>query len=70
MANRNIPENLDTMPDSAKLSVREVAGWKGVSINTVWRWVRAGVIPAPKKIGPNCTRWTLGDLRAADKKAA
>lgn len=70
MAKRVVPENLDSMPGSAMLSVREVADWKGVSVNTIWRWVREKRIQPPHKIGPNCTRWTLGDLRAAEKKAA
>lgn len=70
MAKRFVPENLDSMPDSALLSARELAGWKGVSVNTIWRWVREQRIQPPHKIGPNCTRWKLGELRTAEKLAA
>ena len=70
MTKRNVPENLDSWPNSARLSVREVAAWKGVSVNTIWRWVREKRMPAPHKIGPNCTRFELGALRAAEKLAA
>ena len=53
----------DVMPDSAHVRIDVVSGWRGVSRATVWRWVKAGYLPAPVKIGPNSTAWRVGDLR-------
>lgn len=36
----------------------------GVSRMTVWRWSKEGRIPAPKKLGPNSTRWDLLAIEA------
>lgn len=69
-------KNFDDLPDCALVSVRTVAALCEVSVVTVWRWVHTKRIPSPKKIGPNCTRWEAGPLRAAlaemvaDKEAA
>jgi len=65
MAYRHPPENLDTLPASAMLSAADLAGMMGVSLNTVWRWAKAGRLPAPLRIGPNTTRWKAGEVRAA-----
>lgn len=55
----------DSLPDCALVSDRTIAALAEVSKVTVWRWAREGRIPKPKKIGPNCTRWEVGPLRAA-----
>jgi prophage regulatory protein len=65
MADRTTPENLDKLPDSAMVSDTELSGLLGVSKNTAWRWSKAGRLPSPVKIGPNTTRWNLGEVRAA-----
>ncbi len=70
MASENLP-NLDTLPASAMLSAADLSDLLRVSLNTVWRWSRSGRLPAPKKIGPNSTRWRAGDVREAlDRIAA
>jgi prophage regulatory protein len=48
------------------LSVNQVAKRYGVSSDTIWRWKREGMFPAPVRIGPNCTRWRLSDLNTHD----
>lgn len=63
MATQDLP-NLDTLPASAMLSASDLAGLLGVSLNTVWRWAKAGRLPAPVRIGPNVTRWKAGEVRA------
>jgi prophage regulatory protein len=64
--------SIDSLPDSARVSDREIAELVGVVPTTIWRWARAGILPAPLKISPRCTRWNLGDVRKAlaDQKAA
>jgi predicted DNA-binding transcriptional regulator AlpA len=55
--------NFDSLPDSAHVRLPVVAALKGVSTATVWRWVKAGILPAPVKLGPNTTAWRVGELR-------
>lgn len=49
-------------PDAAKVRVNTVAALYGVSEVTIWRRARAGLIPAPTKIG-GTTVWSVGDVR-------
>lgn len=48
------------------LSDIEVGHWYGISRVSVWRWVRGGLLPQPRKLGPNTTRWSRKDLEAHD----
>lgn len=56
-------ENFDRLPDSARLRVKSVAAVVGVGVATIWRWVSEGRFPAPRKIGPNTTVWSVGQVR-------
>ena len=40
--------------------VRRIAGDK--SRTTLWRWVRDGLFPKPRKIGPNSAAWLESEL--------
>lgn len=65
-AHADIPAALkqfDSLPDSANVRLPIVAALNGISAPTVWRWVKAGRIPNPKKLGPNTTAWNVGELR-------
>ncbi len=55
--------NFDDLPDSAHVRIPVVAALYGVGTATVWRWVKAGRLPKPLKVGPNTTAWRVGDLR-------
>lgn len=33
-----------------------------VSRATIWSWVRIGVFPRPRRIGPSTTRWDIADI--------
>jgi predicted DNA-binding transcriptional regulator AlpA len=55
----------DSLPDSAHVRLPVVAALNGISDPTVWRWVKAGRLPQPVKLGPNTTGWRVGDLRRA-----
>jgi predicted DNA-binding transcriptional regulator AlpA len=57
--------NFDSLPDSAHVRLPVVAAWRSSSPATVWRHVKAGLLPAPVKLGPNTTAWRVGDLRRA-----
>ena len=44
------------------LTVEQVAERYGVSTDSIWRWKRSGRFPAPRRVGPNTTRWHIADL--------
>lgn len=56
-------ENFDSLPDTAlvnKAAARELFG--GLSETGIWRWIKAGIIPAPVKISGR-PHWTAGSIR-------
>ncbi len=55
--------NFDTLPDSAMVDVKTVAGILGRSTGSIWRDARQGTIPKPVKTGPYSTRWNVGAIR-------
>lgn len=61
----NSLKQFDSLPDSAHVQVRTVAAVVGVSEATVWRKVKQGTLPAPKKVSARATRWNVGELRQA-----
>lgn len=65
----NLPislSNFDALPDSASVRQPVVEALFGCSSATVWRWVKAGIIPAPHKfLGQRISAWNVGELRNA-----
>jgi prophage regulatory protein len=57
--------NFDQLPDSAHVRLPTVRLLCGVAPVTVWRWVKLGNLPAPKKLGPGISAWNVGELRRA-----
>jgi len=55
----------DDLPSSAYVRQRVVEGLLSCSASTVWRLVKQGRIPAPRKLGARVTAWRVADLRAA-----
>ena len=60
-------KNFDSLPDSANVRQPVVEGLYGCSSATVWRNVKKGIIPAPRKTSERVTAWNVGQLRAALK---
>lgn len=63
----SIPESLkhfDELPDSAGVRVGVVAALYDCKPVTIWRWSKAGRLPAPDRNG-GVTTWNVGALRAA-----
>lgn len=58
-------KNFDSLPDSANVRQPVVQGLFGCSSATVWRNVKKGIIPAPRKLSERVTAWNVGDLRKA-----
>jgi len=68
MAQRTISPHLlafNSLPDLALIDVRTYALLLGCSENTIWRRVRAKVLPAPIRVSSQQTRWRVGDVRRA-----
>ena len=47
---------------------RQVGNRYGVCRYTIWRWVREGKYPAPKKLTSGSTRWHISDIEEFDRK--
>jgi predicted DNA-binding transcriptional regulator AlpA len=57
--------NFDALPDTANVRQPVVEALFACSSATVWRWVKAGIIPSPRKLSSRVTVWNVGQLRAA-----
>jgi predicted DNA-binding transcriptional regulator AlpA len=55
--------NFNSLPDSANVRQPVVQGLFACSSATVWRMVKRGTLPAPKKLSERVTAWNVGDLR-------
>ena len=67
-AHHPIPDslrNFDQLPDSANVRLPVVKAIYACSAATVWRRVKSGGIPQPKKFGEKLTAWNVGELRRA-----
>ena len=66
---KNIAKRLDPVSDFDKLSasalvdVRTIMALADVSRATVFRHVRAGILPKPIQLGPQAVRWTVAEVR-------
>ncbi len=56
-------KNFDSLPDSANVRQPVVKALFGCSDATVWRMVKRGSIPTPRKLSERVTSWNVGDLR-------
>ena len=45
-------------------TTKDKPGRLPVSPATVWRWVKEGSFPAPFKLGPNTTVWSVDQVEA------
>ncbi len=55
----------DQLPNSAYVRLPVLMALYGVSAATIWRGVKKGSIPAPKKLTERTTAWNVGLIRAA-----
>ena len=65
-SDNGIPEALqhfDQLPDSAFVRLPTVCGLFGQCRSNIWRNVKLGRFPAPKKLSARVTAWQVGDLR-------
>ncbi len=71
---RSVPEsaampralrNFDTLPKAANVRLPVVCALFACSPATVWRRVKSGALPAPRKLSEGVTAWNVGELRKA-----
>lgn len=60
--------HFDGLPDSANVRQPVVEALFACSGATVWRRVKAGTIPAPRKLSARISAWNVGELRQALRK--
>ena len=58
-------EVFDFLPISANVRLPVVMALYGISQASVWRNVKNGNIPKPRKLTTRTTVWNVGELRAA-----
>lgn len=61
-------KSFDTLPNAAFVRAPVVAALRGCHVNTVWRHAKSGLLPEPKKLGPQVTAWNVGELRLSLNK--
>lgn len=62
---REAIQHFDTLPDSANVRQPVVEALVPCSPATVWRMVKRGQLPKPRKLGTRITAWNVGELRKA-----
>lgn len=65
-AEPDIPSALrhfDSLPDSANVRLPVVAALFACAQVTVWRRVKQGTLPRPRKLSARVTAWNVGELR-------
>ncbi|GLT22835.1 hypothetical protein GCM10007933_22960 [Zoogloea oryzae] len=62
--------NFDDLPDSAFVRLPVVASLFACSPVTIWRRVKKGAFPVPRKLSEAVTAWNVGELRKALKGEA
>ena len=53
-----------TPPQDRILRPRELASYVGLSLATLWRLRRAGSLPEPLRLSPNCVGWRISVVDA------
>ena len=62
-------ENFDLLPNTANVRLPTVMGLYGISSATVWRNIKNGNIPKPRRLTSRTTVFNVGELRAALKSS-
>jgi predicted DNA-binding transcriptional regulator AlpA len=57
--------NFDSLPEAANVRLPVVAALFACSSATVWRRVKSGTLPAPRKLSEGVTAWRVAELRKA-----
>jgi predicted DNA-binding transcriptional regulator AlpA len=58
-------KHFDSLPNSANVRQPVVQALFGCSAATVWRMVKRGTLPPPRKLSERISAWNVGELRKA-----
>ncbi len=58
-------QNFDDLPDAAHVRQPVAEALFGCSAATVWRMVKRGTLPQPRKLSARITSWNVAELRQA-----
>lgn len=56
-------QNFDLLPDSALIDLPSLMRLACTSRPTVYRWIKAGRLPAPRKVGSQKIFWSVREIR-------
>lgn len=45
------------------IRAKELSDALGISLSTLWRWRKAGVVPEPIALGPRIVGWRTSDIQ-------
>ena len=65
---RTKPEPLQTLDPNVYYTAKYLARRYQIHPITVLKWVTAGVLPPPVKLGPNTTRWLGSAIEAFERQ--
>lgn len=54
-------QNIEDLP--RLLSVKDICDLLKTTAPTIWRWRKAGIFPAPLRVGPRRVFWRLEDVQ-------
>ncbi|WP_252094083.1 helix-turn-helix transcriptional regulator [Rhizobium skierniewicense] len=57
-----MPSNLVSL--DSYLTLKEVTTNIKVATSTLYRWIADGKVPKPVRLGENCVRWRVADVKA------
>lgn len=60
----DVLERFGSLPDEAHVRLPVVMALYACSAASVWRYVKNGTLPAPRKFGSRVTAWNVGELRS------
>ena len=52
--------------DAVIMRPTDVALYYNIAVNTVWRWLKIGILPEPTRIGSRFTFWKREDIENTD----
>ena len=60
----DVLKRFGSLPDEAHVRLPVVMALYACSAASVWRYVKNGTLPAPRKFGSRVTAWNVGELRS------
>ena len=60
----DVLERFGSLPDEAHVRLPVVMALYACSAASVWRYVKTGKLPAPRKFGSRVSAWNVGQLRS------